>query len=46
VNITRFQRINLWLGLAALALVGCMAVSQTNARLGAEAATGSAYGSN
>jgi hypothetical protein len=43
---TRFQRINLWLGLAALALVGCMAVSQTNLRLGAEAGAGSAYGSN
>jgi hypothetical protein len=43
---TRFQRINLWLGLAALALVGCMAITQTNVRLGAEAATGSAYGSN
>jgi hypothetical protein len=43
---TRFQRINLGIGLAALALVGCMAISQTNARLGAEAANGSAYGSN
>jgi hypothetical protein len=43
---TRFQRINLWLGLAALALVGCMAMSQTQVRLGAETATGSAYGSN
>jgi hypothetical protein len=42
--VTRFQRINLWLGLAALALVGCMAISQTQLRLGAEAATGSAYG--
>jgi hypothetical protein len=42
--VTRFQRINLWLGLAALALVACMAVSQTQARLGAEAGTGSAYG--
>jgi hypothetical protein len=45
-HLTRFQRINLWLGLAALALVGCMAVSQTNVRLGTEAAIGSAYGSN
>ena len=40
---TRFQRINLWLGLAALAIVGCMAVSQTQGRLGAEAGTGAAY---
>ncbi len=41
---TRFQRINLGIGLAALALVACMAASQTQVRLGAEAATGSAYG--
>jgi hypothetical protein len=40
---TRFQRINLGIGLAALALVACMAISQTQGRLGAEAGTGSAY---
>ena len=41
---TRFQRINLWLGLAALALVACLAVSQTQTRLGAEAGLGLSYG--
>jgi hypothetical protein len=40
---TRFQRINLGIGLAALAIVGCMAVSQTQGRLGAEAGAGAAY---
>jgi hypothetical protein len=38
--VTRFQRINLGIGLAALALVACMAVSQTQTRLGAEAGIG------
>jgi hypothetical protein len=44
--VTRFQRLHLTIGLAALALVACMAISQTQTqpRLGAEAATGSAYG--
>ena len=37
---TPFQRINLGIGLAALALVACMAVSQTQVRLGAEAGAG------
>jgi hypothetical protein len=42
---TPFQRVNLGIGLAALALVTCMAISQTQTRLGAEAGTGlPAYG--
>jgi hypothetical protein len=42
---TPFQRVNLGIGLAALALVACMAVSQTQVRLGAEAGVGpAAYG--
>ena len=42
---TPFQRINLGIGLAALAVVACMAISQTQTRLGAEAGIGlPAYG--
>ena len=42
---TRFQRVNLWLGLAALALVTCMAIGPTSLRLGAEVGPGlPAYG--
>ena len=37
---TPFQRINLGIGLAALALVACMAISQTQSRLGAAAGPG------
>jgi hypothetical protein len=36
MTMTRFQRTNLWIGLAALALVGCMAISQTQESLRAE----------
>jgi hypothetical protein len=41
---TPFQRVNLGIGLAALALVTCMAIGQSQSRLGAEAGPGSAYG--